>query len=177
MDRERAPRFAFLGEARLSVFHDGRLQVNAVDRLNGLEHHWHPDPIPATKLQYGALPGQHLGNELVPGQEKPQVSWIGAPDMARPRSEPDRPPFLVGVQLHLVLRLFRHSLTHAWLPAARVVRALNSVSTFLTMPFRLNPSRSQCSSYVPYSRTKVSGRSEEHTSELQSQSNFVCRLL
>src|SRR5256886_13409606 len=29
----------------------------------------------------------------------------------------------------------------------------------------------------PSSRAAVSGRSEEHTSELQSQSNLVCRLL
>src|SRR2546430_10059846 len=31
--------------------------------------------------------------------------------------------------------------------------------------------------YLPLSRSLRSGRSEEHTSELQSQSNLVCRLL
>src|SRR2546430_9260439 len=31
--------------------------------------------------------------------------------------------------------------------------------------------------YVPSSRSNVPERSEEHTSELQSQSNLVCRLL
>src|SRR2546430_10218668 len=30
---------------------------------------------------------------------------------------------------------------------------------------------------IPFNWTRTSGRSEEHTSELQSQSNLVCRLL
>src|SRR5205085_10505740 len=33
------------------------------------------------------------------------------------------------------------------------------------------------SSFVPWPATRKNSRSEEHTSELQSQSNLVCRLL
>src|SRR2546430_11182227 len=35
----------------------------------------------------------------------------------------------------------------------------------------------RCFSYPCYALSRLCGRSEEHTSELQSQSNLVCRLL
>src|SRR5688572_32462802 len=44
-----------------------------------------------------------------------------------------------------------------------------------TRGLRLNPSRARF--FGSFTRTTASRRSEEHTSELQSQSNLVCRLL
>src|SRR2546430_10282474 len=48
---------------------------------------------------------------------------------------------------------------------------------FRSTPIRFSPDR-YCPVRVPAARTPAAGpRSEEHTSELQSQSNLVCRLL
>src|SRR2546427_11024587 len=49
----------------------------------------------------------------------------------------------------------------------------------ISPPFRQisRPPNSRTSTPARRSRVRVSGRSEEHTSELQSQSNLVCRLL
>src|SRR2546427_4960683 len=41
----------------------------------------------------------------------------------------------------------------------------------------LNPGCVAVNRYAPRCRSTISKRSEEHTSELQSQSNLVCRLL
>src|SRR5256886_12699768 len=73
--------------------------------------------------------------------------------------------------------LFRsHPLTHAapwrcaWRPTRRPPRRTSSL---------ISPARTRCPRMrlAASARSRCSSRSEEHTSELQSQSNLVCRLL
>src|SRR2546430_12654996 len=57
-----------------------------------------------------------------------------------------------------------------------------TISNLAAGTYTVTPSKSGCtfspaSSSVTITSANVTGRSEEHTSELQSQSNLVCRLL
>src|SRR2546427_1872565 len=61
-----------------------------------------------------------------------------------------------------MVRLGRHTFTTGRLPAAAMDLAVGAVKTFARLA---------------HARRVVRMRSEEHTSELQSQSNLVCRLL
>src|SRR5438270_6543746 len=61
---------------------------------------------------------------------------------------------------------------------ARLLRCVSRVSQLLTarsMPTTIFRITWHC--ILPVRSTRPAGRSEEHTSELQSQSNLVCRLL
>src|SRR5688572_32758297 len=66
--------------------------------------------------------------------------------------------------------LFRSA--HAQNP--QTIRSLDSVERSLLRASRIEAAR--LSRYVPF-LAATAARSEEHTSELQSQSNLVCRLL
>src|SRR2546430_12616337 len=56
--------------------------------------------------------------------------------------------------------------------------AAQSLHTWPTSPLHLHtPDLSTPRRHVPIPNTTTPARSEEHTSELQSQSNLVCRLL
>src|SRR2546430_12664701 len=62
-------------------------------------------------------------------------------------------------------------------PGGRVVQTLERAGN-LQRIWRLSQSRESARSRrVDFRRSNDAGRSEEHTSELQSQSNLVCRLL
>src|SRR5688572_32374872 len=91
----------------------------------------------------------------------------------------------------LILRL-RRPPTSTLFPYTTLFRSSATVkgSRYMAFGFRAAHARvdtatcAHCSSVVPYScmcrvvmRPNQVGRSEEHTSELQSQSNLVCRLL
>src|SRR5688572_32152447 len=69
------------------------------------------------------------------------------------------PPILAILYLLAVLYW------ESWIPALPLILLVSAVITFglLTIIFRFRP--------------RLPSRSEEHTSELQSQSNLVCRLL
>src|SRR5206468_12901330 len=98
---------------------------------------------------------------------------------------PDTPP----LSLHDALPICLDPLEHAPVHSLRIVRRLEQVRRDPAQDRRLaHPRRSELaevSSHLAATHgeagqgeiTQVEGRSEEHTSELQSRSDLVCRLL
>src|SRR2546430_12996479 len=76
--------------------------------------------------------------------------------------EPSKVPFLLGFAGILTARYKDLGRTYWGIPRARDVIPLIVMAMI---------------SFIPFFALKDFGRSEEHTSELQSQSNLVCRLL
>src|SRR2546430_7348253 len=72
--------------------------------------------------------------------------------------------------------LFRSELVEKSYTACRTLIRSRSRRALPNMLRLMSLSRLTCPSTMPFERT-VNYRSEEHTSELQSQSNLVCRLL
>src|SRR5690606_41910247 len=73
-----------------------------------------------------------------------------------------------------------HSLSlHDALPISRPSPATSSASATSGPSTRSGPTCSwlSCRARPPTRHTRAAGRSEEHTSELQSRENLVCRLL
>src|SRR2546430_9994625 len=79
-----------------------------------------------------------------------------------PQWEPSKVPFLLGFAGILTARYKDLGRTYWGIPRARDVIPLIVMAMI---------------SFIPFFALKDFGRSEEHTSELQSQSNLVCRLL